>query len=106
MSDLPAWALERARYIIADSIILNTNTKMEIQRGDMDDIFRELLPFARALVAERERAAKIVEAKRGSVPDWLESDMAKINAYTPVEVSRATSKVLIEQLAAAIRKGE
>ena len=87
MDEIPAWALEKANVLIKHE-------------------HNQFICIARALVAEREMAAKIVEAKRGSVPDWPESEMAKINAYTPVDVSRATSKVLIEQLAAAIRKGE
>ena len=92
MSDLPAWALERARYIIADSIILNTNTKMEIQRGDMDDIFRELLPFARALVAERERAAKIA--------------MQKPPHLNYCDCGNTDREELQNEIAAAIRNGE
>ena len=91
MDEIPAWALEKEKEIFSQ--MLSSNPKHQFS-------------IARALVAERERAAKIVEAKRGSVPDWPGSEMAKINAYTPVDVSRATSKVLIEQLAAEIRKGE
>ena len=97
MNDLPAWALERARYIIADSIILNTNTKMEIQRGDMDDIFRELLPFARALVAERERAAAIAQNK------ITRAEKAYLGMC---DCGNCDLQMVEDFIAAAIRKGE